>query len=559
MPDACDRRLRVLGGVELPERYAIRRPIASGGMASVWCARDHVLGRNVAIKLISQPFARDKAALRRFNREARAAARLSSHRHVVTIYDVGHAIDRDTPFGRPFIVMELLAGGTVADALHVGAVTRQQAVQWLGEAAAALDYAHSQGVIHRDIKPANMLLDGERILHVADFGIARLATEDTVAGKGQMLGTAAYIAPEQVLGQPATEASDRYALAVAAFELLARRRPFQAEQSAAQARQHLDEDPPAASRLAPELPRSLDPVLARGMAKRPEQRWASATELAEAIAAALSPSTHPAGAGATRRGAGSRTGRPTPAAAPRPARPVPGAPAPVAPRTRAPLLPRPRRPRRGLALGALAAAALGVGVAAAASGTFSPSHHSASNGPARGLRAATPSVRPARAHTARRHRAARPPATSTAPATTSTVEAKPAGATTPPPTADELQARGHELLADGNLAAAIPVLRQAVNAAPPTSLTYAYALFDLGRSLRLAGDPRDAVTILWQRMQIPNQTDVVRAELQLALRALGRQAGRTEPPARPAPPAGRGEHRGHGHGGRGPDGQDHAD
>ncbi len=293
MPDAYDPRLRVLDGLQLPARYAIRRPIATGGMASVWCARDHALGRNVAIKLISEPFARDEAALSRFDREARAAARLSSHRHVVTIYDIGQAVDRDAPLGRPFIVMEFLAGGTVADALRVGAVTREQAVQWLREAAAALDYAHRHGVIHRDIKPVNMLLDGERVLHVADFGIARLATEDTVAANGQMLGTAAYIAPEQVLGEPATEASDRYALAVAAFELLVGERPFRAEHFAAQARQHLDEDPPAASALSPGLPPALDQVLARGMAKRPEQRWASAAEFADAIAATLSPRIAP--------------------------------------------------------------------------------------------------------------------------------------------------------------------------------------------------------------------------------------------------------------------------
>ena len=148
---------------------------------------------------------------------------------MVTIYDIGQAIDRDAPLGRPFIVMEYLTGGTVADALRVGEVTHEQAVEWVRQAAAALDYAHSRGVIHRDIKPVNLLLDGERTLHVADFGIAQLASEETFSGSGQMLGTAAYIAPEQVLGRPATEASDRYALAVAAFELLAGRRPFGAE------------------------------------------------------------------------------------------------------------------------------------------------------------------------------------------------------------------------------------------------------------------------------------------------------------------------------------------
>ena len=288
MPDISDRGFRLLEGLELPDRYAVRRRIATGGMASVWCARDRMLGRSVAIKLISERFARDESALRRFKQEARAAARLSGHRHVVTIYDIGQAIDPGAPLGRPFIVMEYLTGGTVADALRVGEVTHEQAVKWVRQAAAALDYAHSRGVIHRDIKPVNLLLDGERTLHVADFGIAQLASEETFSGSGQMLGTAAYIAPEQVLGRPATEASDRYALAVAAFELLAGRRPFGAEHFAAQARQHLDSEPPTASQVDPARSRRRSiRVLQRGMAKRPEDRWPSAGEFAEAIEAAL--------------------------------------------------------------------------------------------------------------------------------------------------------------------------------------------------------------------------------------------------------------------------------
>ncbi len=231
-----------------------------------------------------------------------------------------------------------------------------------------------------------------------------------------------------------------------------------------------------------------------------------------------------------------------------------------------------RRPRRGLALGALAAGALGVAVAAAASGAFGPAHQSASVRSDRNLRASSPSPpaarpsrRPARVHAAKRHPAVAHPAAHAAAAATSTVQANPAAATTPPPRADELQARGHELLADGNLAAAIPVLRQAVGAAPPGSLAYAYALFDLGRSLRLAGDPKAAVTVLWQRLQIPNQTGIVRAELELALRALGQQAHAANPGASPGPArkvrpaAGPAGHHHHGHGDSGKSGQDQDD
>src|ERR1700760_1913605 len=210
----------------LSDRYEPIRHIATGGMASVWCARDRALGRNVAIKLLAERFADDPASNERFMREARAAARLSGHPNVVMIYDVGESSPTDRHPGRAFIVMEYLAGGTVADALRVDSVRRVHAAKWIHEAASALDWGHSRGVLHRDIKPANLLLDRDRVLHVADFGIARLGTEDTITGSGQVLGTASYLAPERALGRPATDASDRYSLAVAAYELLVGERPF---------------------------------------------------------------------------------------------------------------------------------------------------------------------------------------------------------------------------------------------------------------------------------------------------------------------------------------------
>jgi len=219
MGSRADLRASLPEDLELPERYQLVRRIASGGMASVWCAEDRMLGRRVAIKLLSESYAHDETAVRRFKRESRVAARVSGHQNIVTIFDVGQAArisDRDAP-DLAFIVMEYLAGGTVADALRVGAVSREEAARWLSETAAALDYAHSQGVIHRDIKPVNLLLDTDRVVHVADFGIARAGTDDTLTSTGIVLGTAAYIAPEQALGRPTTAASDRYALAVTAF------------------------------------------------------------------------------------------------------------------------------------------------------------------------------------------------------------------------------------------------------------------------------------------------------------------------------------------------------
>src|SRR4051794_4009577 len=245
-------------------------------MASVWEARDQILGRSVAVKVLARHLAEDDRARRRFEREARAAAGLSSHPHVVTIYDVGeHG-------GRAFMVMELMRGGTVGERLKAGrAIADDTALRWLREAASALDAAHEAGVVHRDIKPANLLLDEHDRLAIADFGIARLAMEDQLTATGQVLGTAAYISPEQAVGEPATPASDRYALAVVAFELLTGEKPFSAEHFAAQARAHVEDQPPLATERDPSLPRGVDAVLDRGMAKAPGDRWATATAMVD--------------------------------------------------------------------------------------------------------------------------------------------------------------------------------------------------------------------------------------------------------------------------------------
>ncbi len=272
--------------LDLPDRYRVVRHIASGGMASVWEVEDLLLGRLVAVKVLGAQFAADPGARERFQREARTAAQVSDQTHVVTIYDIGeHGDDA-------FIVMEHFAGGTVADRLRAARdagerIPRETALRWLREAATGLDVAHAAGIVHRDVKPANLLLDAQDRLAVGDFGIARLADDTQMTMTGQVLGTAAYISPEQALGQPATDASDRYALAVVAYELLTGSRPFAGGPPSAQARQHAEAQPARASEAAPGLPPAVDDVLARGLAKDPARRPRSATELVAALESAL--------------------------------------------------------------------------------------------------------------------------------------------------------------------------------------------------------------------------------------------------------------------------------
>jgi serine/threonine protein kinase len=526
------------GGIKLPERYIVRQRIANGGMASVWCAEDRILGRPVAIKLLSEPYAHDAGAALRFKREARAAARLSSHPNVVTVFDVGAVADgsgEGPP--RAFIVMAYLEGGSVADALRSGPVAPAEAVSWIRDTAAALDYANERGVLHRDVKPENLLLDRGRVVHVADFGIARIATETPITQSGQVLGTAAYLAPERIVGEPATEASDRYSLAMVAFELLTGTRPFERPVAWSQLHEHADAQVPAASQLNRMLPPAVDAVLAQGMAKRPEDRWPTAAAFAAALTnAAAAPAPQAATAPLLVRHA----------AAPR-ARPP--EPAYVPPLRRTSAMPGAREPRavgRILALLALGAVMLAIAVVAIALRGGQPQRAASTH--------KSVAVRP------RRH-AHRPAARASSQASASSTSASSAPATlsssagsvsstpaqTPPPSStgsqgpSALEAQGHQLMLGGSYLAAIPILRRAVAAASPQDVVYAYALYDLGRSLRLAGDPRAAIPILERRMQIPIELPTVAAELAAARRA----AGVALAPAAALPPSsGHGKHDG---------------
>ena len=263
----------VIASNVLPKRYASPVLLAHGGMGEVYRATDSVLERPVAVKLLSDRYAQEDEARSRFRREALAAARLSAAPNVVTVFDVGEHR------GRPLIVMEYLEGGSVYERLQHGRVSRTDALAWLEQAATALDRAHENGVVHRDVKPGNLLLDAEGNVHVSDFGIASATGVDSSTAPGTVLGTAGYLAPEQARGESATAASDRYALAVVAFELLTGRRPFAGDTPTTEAFAHLHAEVPSATAVDPTLPAGVDTVFGAALAKDPASRPASAREL----------------------------------------------------------------------------------------------------------------------------------------------------------------------------------------------------------------------------------------------------------------------------------------
>jgi eukaryotic-like serine/threonine-protein kinase len=267
--------------IALPPRFRDARRLGHGGMGDILLARDTVLDRQVAIKVLAERFAEDASIRQRFTREALAAARLSSAPNTVTIFDVGE-ID-----GRPFIVMEYLPGGSLDDRLRDGPVPPEQALEWLDQAARALDAAHAGGIVHRDVKPANLLLDADGNVHVADFGVARATGLDSLTLTGTVVGTAGYLSPEQARGEPAGPASDRYALGVVAFELLTGRRPFQRDTTAAEAAAHVHEAVPSIHQRNPALPPAIDRCFRRAMAKDPEERFESSRAFANALRGAL--------------------------------------------------------------------------------------------------------------------------------------------------------------------------------------------------------------------------------------------------------------------------------
>src|SRR5579883_426453 len=255
-------------------RYEITHLVARGGMAQVYRARDALLDRPVALKVLFPELSVDRAFVERFRREAQAAANLS-HPNIVPVFDWGE------DDGTYFIVMEYVDGRPLSALLRAsGPLPPERAVDIGANVAAALAYAHRHGVIHRDVKPGNVLITDDGLVKVTDFGIARAVnTEDSLTQTGAVMGTATYFSPEQAEGLGVDARSDIYSLGVVLFEMLTGRPPFLGDTPVAVASKHVREHPPLPREINPAVPPDLEAVIMKCMAKSPDYRYATAEDL----------------------------------------------------------------------------------------------------------------------------------------------------------------------------------------------------------------------------------------------------------------------------------------
>jgi serine/threonine-protein kinase len=264
-----------VSGGTLGGRYRVEGELGRGGMARVYRGTDLVLGRPVAVKVLSSQYAQDGAFVSRFRREAQAAARLN-HPNLVQVFDTG------SDDGVHYIVMEYVDAKTVADYLAGGGrIMPDRAIELAESVCDALAVAHAQGVIHRDVKPANIMVTRDGQVKVTDFGIARVTTNETVEQTAAVLGTASYLSPEQAQGGAIDQRSDLYSLGCVLYEMLTGRPPFIADSPVAVASKHVLEQPVPPSRLNPDVSPELDAVVMRALAKNPDDRYQDAAEMKE--------------------------------------------------------------------------------------------------------------------------------------------------------------------------------------------------------------------------------------------------------------------------------------
>jgi serine/threonine-protein kinase len=480
--------------------------------------------------------------VRRFTREAKLGASLN-HPNLVWVYDTV-VEDEDV-----LMVMEYVEGTTLRNEISSDPLRPRRAVEVVAAMASALEHAHERGVVHRDVKPANVLLGQAGAIKLADLGIATAADRTRITSSGQALGTASYMAPEQLEGERATPASDIYALSTVAFEALTGRKARPGRSAMEIAHAISSKPPPDLREAWQHAPAAAAEVLKRGMARQPERRPESACDLASELARALGEETTARDRlDAARAATGGalaaepptpREPRPAPAVAPAPRAPTPAPrsrtpdpPSPTpAPRSRTPDPPSTRQPSppaqsrraarlgRGVLIAAVALLALVVVVVVLAS----------TGGDSSGERAQPVDAGGTGAPQADKGSGSAAPGGSGAGGAASAGDSGSGASGSTSGTASgggsgpALNRQGFALLNQGKAAEAVPVLRRSVAAFPQgtTDVQYAYALYNLGHALRLSGHPQEAVPVLERRLRIPNQRAEVQKELDAARRAAG--------------------------------------
>jgi eukaryotic-like serine/threonine-protein kinase len=268
-------------GTVLSGRYRLEAKLGSGGMSTVYLARDQTLDRPVAVKVMHREMSEQEDQLQRFRQEARAVAKLS-HPNVVSVIDAGE------DGGHPYIVFEYVKGETLKQRIgRVGALDTQEAIAYAIEVARGLGVAHGRNMVHRDIKPQNVLIDEEGRAKLTDFGISRQLEQDGVTATGRVLGTTDYVAPEQAMGKGVDPRSDIYSLGVVLYEMLVGQVPFHADSQVGVAMKHVNEELPDVQRRRPEVSAAVALVVERSTAKNPAERYQAIGEMADDLETAL--------------------------------------------------------------------------------------------------------------------------------------------------------------------------------------------------------------------------------------------------------------------------------
>lgn len=262
-------------------QYEILDEIARGGMATVYRARQASIGRDVAIKVLPSNFTHDKNFIERFSREVEVIAQLQ-HPHILPVYDYGEYE------GMPYIVMAFINGGTLTDFMNNGPMNVGDVAKIVNQIADALDFAHSKGIVHRDFKPSNVLMDQRGNTYLADFGLAKLTESSSDITGTMIVGTPHYMAPEQTRSGDITGSVDVYALGVTIYQMLTGQAPYEAPTAAGVMVAHITEPIPKIHDSRPDLPRDIQKIVEHSLAKEPNQRYKSSTNLAHDLANALS-------------------------------------------------------------------------------------------------------------------------------------------------------------------------------------------------------------------------------------------------------------------------------